>query len=102
SLRGQVERGAEADLHPRQLAEPCGLVGVVRAVAEADVDLLQADHVGVERGDLPGQARKIHALVGSEAVADVECRYPPRGHRVTAGIRVPAGSSARRTARRTG
>src|SRR5699024_1319411 len=84
---------------------PCelrGLVPMVGASAEGDVDLLQAEDVGPQRLDLRGGARQIDPAVGTEPVADVAGRHPPRRHRVTAGSWGPAASSARRTARPTG
>lgn len=84
--RGQVERGTEADVHPQQLAELGGLVRMAGALAEGDVDLLQADDIRSERPDLARGPGQVDQAVTAEAVADVEGRDPPRGHPVTALI----------------
>jgi hypothetical protein len=79
--RREVERRAEGDLAAQQLGEPGRLVLAIGAGAEGDVDLLQPDRVGPQRGDLRGGAGEVDPSVAAQAVADVEGRDPPRRRR---------------------
>src|SRR5690606_26324175 len=101
------------DLPAQPFAEPCGLVLVARAGPVGDVDLLQGDHVGLERGDLARGASEVDPPVPAQAMADVVRRDPPARHAqapatfmsrpvLRRGSLGPGASSARRTARPTG
>ena len=77
-----VDRRAPRQLHVQRPRQQQGLVDVLAAVAEVAVDLLQADHVGVRRGQHLGQPRQVVPAVLADAVVGVERDQPDRDRRL--------------------
>ena len=77
-----VDRRAPGQLHVQGAGEQQRLVDVLAAVAEVAVDLLQADDVGVGRGQQLGQPGQVVPLVVPDAVVGVEGDQPDGDRRL--------------------